>query len=70
MDDIDEHAMYETDRAAWLEHVAPRMASRLVAASDEQIKRDWNRMSRDYQTAVWQHLDETQRARIRALRNA
>ena len=65
---MDERAMYETDRNAWMKHVAPRMASRLVAATDEQIKRDWNGMARDYQTAVWQHLDETQRARIRTLR--
>lgn len=67
---MDELALYQTDRNAWLEHVAPRMARRIAETSDEQIKRDWNGMVRDYQTAVWQHLDETQRARIRALRKS
>lgn len=67
---MDEIALYVSDRDAWLAHVAPRMADRLASATDEQIKRDWNRMTRDYQTAVWQHLDEPQRARIRTLRKA
>jgi len=67
---MDERSLYETDRDAWLAYVAPRMARRIAAASDEQIKRDWTRTPRDYQTVVWQHLDDTQRARIRKLRNA
>jgi hypothetical protein len=67
---MDERALYETDRTAWLAHIAPRAALRIAAASDEQVQRDWQRTPRDYQTAVWQHLDETQRARIRKLRSA
>lgn len=69
MDGIDEHALYVTDRAAWIAYVAPRAARRISEATNEQIKRDWPRTPRDYQTAVWQHLDDTQRARIRTLRN-
>lgn len=70
MDTFDELALYETNRSAWLEYAAPRMASRIASSTDEQIRVDWNRAPRDYQTAVWQHLDDTQRARIRKVRNA
>lgn len=70
MGPFDELALYQTDRSAWLEYAAPRMAGRIASATDEQIKGDWNRMPRDYQTAVWPHLDEAHRARIRKLRNA
>lgn len=67
MDDLD---MYHNDRAAWIALAAPRAAARIARATEEETKRCWSCMERDYQTAVWQHLDDTQRARIRALRTA
>lgn len=67
MDDLD---MYHNDRPAWIAQAAPRTANRIARATEEEIKRYWSCMERDYQTAVWQYLDDTQRARIRKLRSA
>jgi len=67
---IDELQLYENDRPKWLEIVAPKQAARIAddTYDDAVLKAVWAGMGRDYQTAVWQHLDESQRARIRALR--
>ncbi len=66
----DERSLYETDRNQWLAFVAPNMARRLATEPDATLGATWARIPRDYQTAVWQHLDEPQRARIRTLRKA
>jgi hypothetical protein len=70
MNGAEELALHDNDRDGWLAYVAPNMARKLIGESDATLGATWARIPRDYQTAVWQHLDETQRARIRALRNA
>jgi hypothetical protein len=67
---MDEMALYAIDRTAWLAHVAPNMARRIESDPDAKVTGDWSRMPNDYRAAVWKHLDESQRSRIRALRNA
>lgn len=69
MDAIDELTLHDTDRAAWLAYVASNMARRLAETPDATLGVLWARIPRDYQTAVWPHLDEAQRQRIRKLRN-
>ena len=64
----DERALYETDRVAWLNYVAPSMARKLAVEPNATLGATWARIPRDYQTAVWPLLDETQRQRIRKLR--
>ena len=68
----DELEMYKNDRPKWLELVAPKQASCIAddTYDDAVLKAAWAGMDRDYQTAVWAHLDESSRARIRKLRNA
>lgn len=67
---MDELELYKNDRPKWLEIVAPKQAVRIAddTYTDEALQAVWAAMPRDYQTAVWQHLDDTQRERIRALR--
>lgn len=65
---MNERELYETDRPAWINQKSPRMARIFADTPDAELAGMWARMPRDYQTAVWQHLDDTQRARIRALR--
>lgn len=69
---MDELELYKNDRPKWLELVAQKQAARIAddTYDDAVLQAVWAGMARDYQTAVWQHLDDTQRARIRALRNA
>ena len=67
---MNDRELYETDRPAWINQKAPRMAKIFADTPDTTLAGMWSRMPRDYQTAVWQHLDETSRARIRALRKA
>ena len=64
----DELAQYQTDRPAWLKEASPKMAAMIQKLCDANVPQTWKLMSRDFQTAVWKHLDETQRARVRALR--
>jgi hypothetical protein len=64
----DELELYKTDREGWLAYVSPNMARKLATEPDATLGDTWARIPRDYQTAVWQHLDEPQRERIRALR--
>ena len=67
---MDELELYKNDRPAWLELIAPKMAARIAGDTydDVVLQAVWSGMPRDYQTAVWAHLDESARARIRALR--
>lgn len=65
---MNERELYETDRPAWINQAAPRMAKIFADTPDATLADMWARMPRDYQTAVWAHLDESARARIRALR--
>lgn len=61
-------ALYDTDRAAWLAYMAPRMAALLTAGSDQDAAIRWPLMGREYQRAVWARLDRQTRKRIRAIR--
>lgn len=65
-----ERALYDSDRPAWIAYVAPRMAAGLAGLADEVIGPTWAALARDYQRAVWAHLDDTTRERIRAARDA
>lgn len=64
----DELTLYLTDRKAWIEMVAPKMPAVIDANTDAELAASWGLMSRDYQQAVWNHLNETQRVRIRRVR--
>ena len=64
----DELTLHKTDRDQWLAYVAPNMARKIATDTDEQIQANWPRIPQDYKAAVWQHLDETQRERVRKLR--
>jgi hypothetical protein len=64
----DELTLYHRDREAWLAMVAPRMPPILDANTDAELAMSWGLMSRDYQQAVWAHLSEAQRERVRRLR--
>lgn len=66
----DELTLHDTDHDQWLNYVAPNMARKIVTDTDDQIQRNWPRIPTDYKAAVWEHLDETQRDRIRRLRKA
>ena len=61
---------YENDRSGWLSVVAPRQAARMSddTYDDTVMAAVWAAMPRDYQTAVWTHLDKPARERIKALR--
>lgn len=68
---MDELTQYENDRPGWLAVVAPKQAVRISdntydAAAMAYV---WAGMERDYQTAVWALLPESQRERIRKLRS-
>lgn len=63
-----ERALYESDRATWLAQAAPRCAARLALCNDADLAEQWTFLSRDYQLAVWNLLDEAMRTRVRAVR--
>lgn len=65
---MDELTLYQTDRQAWLARVAPTMPAVIDASTDDELARAWPMMGRDYQQAVWAHLDEAQRERVRRVR--
>lgn len=65
----DERRLYETDRPAWLRLIAPKMPAVIDANTDEELARSWGMMGRDFQEAVWAHLSEAQRERVRMVRN-
>ncbi len=64
----DERALYDLDREAWLQYVAQNMAAKFGDMPDAMLADTWDRMPRDYQMAVWEHLGETERARVRKVR--
>jgi hypothetical protein len=67
---LSEITLYQQDREAWIVQSAPKMAKILAESSDTTLGRMWADMKRDYQTSTWQHMDATQRERIRKLRGA
>lgn len=66
----DELDLYNTNRDEWLRFVAPNLARKLATDTDEQVQRNWPTIPADYKAAVWEHLDATQRERIRRLRKS
>jgi hypothetical protein len=60
-----ERALYQRDHAAWLRYSAPRLAKQLTAIPD--IAFGWSLLTRDTKIAVWEYLDETQRAKLMAV---
>jgi len=64
----EERTLQETDRAAWVAYVAPSMANGIALMDDDGVNRSWSAMGRDYKAAVWELLDETNKARITRLR--
>jgi hypothetical protein len=67
---MDELALYQTDRPAWLQQVAPRMARKLEAMNDNELANTWTTLARDYQRAVWGVMDQTTQSRVRKARTA
>lgn len=65
----DELAMYQTDRDGWIAYVCAHMAAQFPAKTDADVARAWAVMDRPYQAAVWKHLAEPQRERVRKLRD-
>lgn len=63
-----ERALYHRDHAAWVKYSAPRLAGRIAAMRDMDVAFAWSLLTRETQRAVWEHLDETQRARIKVVR--
>ena len=61
----DELTLYHTDRPAWLALVAPRMPAVIDANTDEELANSWRLMSRDFQRATWDQLNNEQRTRLR-----
>jgi hypothetical protein len=68
MTPAEEYALYESDYATWLVQAAPRCAVRLALCNDADLTEQWELLSRDYQLAVWNLLDEAMRTRVRAVR--
>lgn len=64
----EERGLYVTNRSAWLEYVAPRMAKMIEQRSDAWVNETWTMLPKDYIEAVWQHLNASQRDRIKRLR--
>lgn len=64
----EELELFTHDPAAWRQAVAPRMASVLAHVDDAKLGQTWQLMSRGYQCATWNHLDNATRTRIRAAR--
>ncbi len=58
----EERALYETDRPAWLAYVAASFAQKLLAGGAHSIRTAWSLIDRDYQTALWRTLNETEKA--------
>ena len=65
---MDELALYQTNRPAWLAIAAPRVAARIETDTDDAINAYWPLMSDDFKAAVWALLPEAQRERIRKVR--
>lgn len=67
---MDELVLYQTDRPAWLQQVAPRMARKLDAMNDNELANEWATLPRDYQVAVWERMDGATQTRLRKARAA
>lgn len=63
-----ERALYETDHAAWVRYSAPRIADRLATVREMDLAFTWSLLIRETQVAVWEHLDDAQRTRLKAVR--
>lgn len=64
----EEMNLYLTDRNAWLKLVAPRMPAVIDSETDDELRRGWELMERDFQIATWEFLNEPQRDRVKRLR--
>lgn len=64
----EERQLYETDRAAWIKYVAPKLAKQIETMTDEQINQTWSLTPADYKSAVWALLSGEQQARVRTIR--
>jgi hypothetical protein len=67
---VDELTLYHDDRPAWIKQVAERTARRLATMPPSEIAGTWPLLQRDYQRAIWGHLSEDERGRIREARAA
>ncbi len=65
-----ERELYLRDFAAWLAQAAPRIAAVLPRYQGDDLVRTWSILSRQAQRAVWDLLDEGERARVRAAMGA
>lgn len=63
-----ERALYETDHAAWVRYSAPRIAARLAVVREIDLAFAWSLLVRETQVAVWEHLDDAQRTKLKAVR--
>lgn len=70
MTTFDELALYHDNRDAWIAHVAERTARRIATMQPSEIADTWPLLQRDYQRAIWVHLSEDERGRIREARSA
>lgn len=57
--------LYHNDRPAWLALVAPKMPAVVEANTDDELAQSWRLMSRDFQRATWDQLNDEQRTRLR-----
>lgn len=67
---MDEITLYQTNRPAWLQLVAPRMARKLEAMNDHELANEWATLARDYQLSVWGAMDAATQTRVRKARAA
>lgn len=67
---MDELTLYQTNRAAWLKLVAPRMPAVIDSETDDELRMGWELMDRDFQIATWEFLNDVQRDRVKRLRKA
>jgi len=65
---FDELVLFKSNRTAWMDLSAPRIAARIAAMDDKQIDHCWQTMMKDLRKQVWLLLDEPQKARVRTIR--
>ena len=61
----EEMSLYVTNRKAWLEYVAPRMATMITENSDAWANETWAMLPDDYRRVVWGFMTPPQRDRIK-----
>lgn len=65
----EEFELYQNDPERWVEYAAPNLAVAIRDRySDAELARTWPLLTRNMQQAAWQHMDESQRDRVRAIR--